>query len=369
MKLANNNNNFWQDKPVFITGHTGFKGAWLSLWLQSLGAKVTGYSLNPPSEVNLFEVAQVGEAMYSIYGDVRDAAHLKKSVLEAKPSVIFHLAAQSLVLQSYQDPVETYSTNVMGTVNVLEAIRQCDTVKSVVVVTSDKCYDNKEWDWAYRENDQMGGYDPYSSSKACTELVVDSYRKAFFSAANQHQQSIAVATVRAGNVIGGGDWAQDRLIPDVIEAFTKQVPVKLRNPSAVRPWQHVLEPLGAYMLLAEKLFNQGMAYAEPWNFGPNAAGTQTTEWLVQRLADYWKSDARALIQHQANEAHEAHCLMLDCTKAHSKLGWQPKWTIERALEHVVDWYQAYRHQEDMHAFSMKQIVQYQACAAGGHQSE
>lgn len=360
MMLAGNNKNFWQDKSVFITGHTGFKGAWLALWLQSLGAKVTGYSLGPPSEINMYEVADVGRSMHSIHGDVRDANYLKKCLSQARPAIVFHLAAQSLVLQSYQDPVETYSTNVMGTVNLLEAIRQCDTVKSVVVVTSDKCYDNKEVDWAYRENDPMGGFDPYSSSKGCAELVVDSYRKSFFNANQYEVHGVAIATARAGNVIGGGDWAPDRLIPDVIEALTQQIPITLRNPTAIRPWQHVLEPLGAYIQLAEMLFNDGVSYAESWNIGPNPSDAKTTEWLVKRLVGYWKSGELLPISHEENNAHEAHYLKLDCTKAHSKLGWYPKWTIDIALQQLVDWYQAYQAQEDMYTFSLNQIAQYQA---------
>lgn len=357
------NKSFWQDRSVFITGHTGFKGAWLALWLQSLGAKVTGYSLGPPSEINMYEVAHVGQSMHSIHGDVRDANYLKKCLSEAKPAIVFHLAAQSLVLQSYQDPVETYSTNVMGIVNVLEAIRQCDTVKSVVVVTSDKCYDNKEKDWAYRENDPMGGFDPYSSSKGCAELVVDSYRQSFFNTDAYHTHGVAIATVRAGNVIGGGDWAHDRLIPDVIEALTQQIPITLRNPTAIRPWQHVLEPLGAYIQLAEKLFSHGVLYAEPWNIGPNPSDSKTTEWLVKRLVAYWNNGEQVPIAHQENKAHEAHYLKLDCTKAHSKLGWHPNWTIDKALEQLVNWYQAYQAHEDMYTFSMDQIAQYQACDA------
>ena len=350
---------FWKGKRVFMTGHSGFNGAWLSLWLQSLGAQVTGYSLAAPSETNLFEVAGVEKGMQSIEGDIRDAASLEKALLAAKPDVVFHLAAQSLVLDSYQNPVETYATNVMGTVNLLEAVRQCASIKSVVMVTSDKCYDNKAWHWGYRENDAMGGFDPYSSSKGCAELVIEAYRHSFFNPEQYAEHGVAIATARAGNVIGGGDWAKGRLIPDVVEAFINHEPVNLRNPESMRPWQHVLESLGAYMLLAERLFDGGASYAEAWNFGPNEVDTRPTGWIVDLLASYWKDDANALIQHNEDAVHEAVYLRLDCSKAHSKLGWYPMWPIERAVENVADWYLAYQDKQDMHAFSLKQIQQYQ----------
>jgi CDP-glucose 4,6-dehydratase len=359
MNIEFTNKQFWKDKRVFITGHTGFKGAWLCLWLQSLGAKVTGFALNPPSETNLFEVAKVGSNMQSILGDVRDAALLQKALLEAKPDIVFHLAAQALVLHSYQDPVETYSTNIMGTVNLLEALRKSTTVKAAVIVTSDKCYDNKEWHWGYRENDPMGGFDPYSSSKGCAELITESYRNSFFNPQKYHEHGIAIASARAGNVIGGGDWADDRLIPDLIKAFTKGEPVKLRNPASVRPWQHVLEPLNAYMLLAERLYDEGNSYAEAWNFGPNEADTKSTGWLVERIASSWGGNVSYLIQHDENAVHEALYLRLDCSKARSKLGWYPVWSIEDAVVNVTDWYQAYLRKEDMQTFSLKQIQQYQ----------
>ena len=359
MRADLENKAFWQGKRVFITGHTGFKGAWLSLWLQSLGAQVTGFSLNPPSETNMYEVANIGEGVQSIYGDVRDADFLATALLEADPEIVLHLAAQSLVLQSYQTPAETYATNVMGTVNLLEAVRKSKSVKSVVIVTSDKCYDNKEWHWGYRENDPMGGFDPYSSSKGCAELVVDSYRNSFFNAEKYHEHGVAIATARAGNVIGGGDWADDRLIPDVVHAFTKQKPVQLRNPASIRPWQHVLEPLSAYMLLAQRLFVDGKSYAEAWNFGPNETDTKSTGWLVERLAVHWGQDVSYLVQNNQDAQHEATYLRLECSKAHSKLGWYPVWNIEDAVIHVVSWYQAYQRDEDMKAYTLNQIMQYQ----------
>lgn len=353
------NDQFWKNKRVFVTGHTGFKGAWLSLWLQSLGAQVTGYSLGALSDTNFFEVAEVEKGMQSIQGDVRDAGFLEKSLLAAKPDVVFHLAAQSLVLESFQKPVETYATNVMGTVNLLEAVRQCPSIKSVVVVTSDKCYDNKDWHWGYRENDAMGGFDPYSSSKGCAELVTETYRHSFFNSEQYEEHGVAIASARAGNVIGGGDWAKGRLIPDVINSFTKREPVILRNPESTRPWQHVLEPLGGYLLLAERMFDNGKAYAEAWNFGPNEVDTRPTGWLVNLLASYWKDDARELIQHNADAKHEAVYLRLECSKAHSKLGWYPIWPIEEAVKNVADWYMAYQTKQDIQAFSLQQIQQYQ----------
>ena len=349
----NMNVEFWKDKRVFITGHTGFKGAWLSLWLQSLGAKVIGFALNPPSKTNLYEVAKVGSGMQSIYGDLRDAALLQKTLLESKPDIVFHLAAQALVLHSYQYQVETFSTNVMGTVNLLEALRKSTTVKAAVIVTSDKCYDNKEWHWGYRENDPMGGFDPYSSSKGCAELVTESYRNSFFNPQKYHEHGVAIASARAGNVIGGGDWAEDRLIPDLVKAFSNGEPVKLRNPASVRPWQHVLEPLNAYMLLAERLYDEGNSYAEAWNFGPNEVDTKSTGWLVERLASNWGGNTSYLIQHDENAVHEALYLRLDCSKARSKLGWYPVWSIEDAVVNVTDWYQAYIRYEDMQMFSLK----------------
>lgn len=360
MNAALADKQFWDGKRVFITGHTGFKGAWLALWLQSLGAKVTGFSLNPPSKTNMFEVANVGKGMKSIFGDIRDAAFLQQSLLEAKPDVVFHLAAQALVLYSYQQPVETFSTNVMGTVNLLEAVRRSTTVKSVVIVTSDKCYDNKEWHWGYRENDAMGGFDPYSSSKGCAELVTDSYRSSFFNPEDYEKHGVAIASARAGNVIGGGDWAEGRLIPDVVNAFTQHKPVKLRNPASIRPWQHILEPLGAYLLLAERLFDNGKSYAEAWNFGPNEMDTKSAGWLVDRFAVHWKQDVSSLVQHDEEAEHEAVYLRLDCSKAHSKLGWYPVWAIEDAVLNVTSWYEAYQKKEDMQAFSLSQIQQYQA---------
>lgn len=350
---------FWKNKKVFITGHTGFKGSWLSLWLQSMGARVTGYSLEPPSDPNMFEIARVADGMQSIRGDVRDGISLKQSMLKSEPDVVLHLAAQSLVRRSYQEPVETYATNVMGTVNVLESVRHCSSVKAIVIVTSDKCYDNREWHWGYRENDAMGGFDPYSNSKGCAELVTSAYRSSFFNPKEYRKHGVAIASARAGNVIGGGDWAEDRLIPDMVRAFAKGERVVIRNPQSIRPWQHVLEPLAGYLLLAERLCSQGNKFAEAWNFGPDEADTKSVGWLVEHMAACWKQGASYLVQHDRNAVHEATYLRLDCSKARNKLGWQPAWNIEQAMMHLTEWYQAYLRNEDMRDFSLHQIQQYQ----------
>lgn len=344
---------FWQDKRVFITGHTGFKGAWLSLWLQSLGAKVTGYALPAPTQPNLFDIAEIEQGMSSIVGDVRDGDALIAAMTEQRPDIVIHMAAQSLVRRSYADPVETYATNVLGTVNLLEAVRQVDSVRAVVNVTSDKCYENQEWAWGYRENDRLGGYDPYSNSKACAELVTYAYRRSFFST----QGRTALASVRAGNVIGGGDWAEDRLIPDLINGFSTNKPVLIRNPNAIRPWQHVLEPLSGYLTVAERLYLHGVEYAEDWNFGPHDSDAKPVYWIADKLAALW-GDAAAWQLDGEQHPHEAHYLKLDCSKAHARLGWQPRWTLEQAITAVVAWYKAYRQGTDIRTMCLGQIDAY-----------
>jgi CDP-glucose 4,6-dehydratase len=278
---------FWRGKRVFLTGHTGFKGSWLALWLKSLGAEVTGFALPPPTQPNLFEEAEVEDGLNSIIGDIRDFGTLQKSVHLASPEIVFHMAAQPLVRISYKYPIETYATNVMGTVHLLEAVRHTDSVKAIVNITTDKCYDNREWVWGYRENEPMGGFDPYSNSKGCAELASSAYRSSFFSKENYSQHGVALATVRAGNVIGGGDWALDRLIPDILAAFEQGEDVLIRNPHAIRPWQHVLEPLRGYLMLVERLIEDGPEYAEGWNFGPNDEDVQTVEQIVRRMAELW----------------------------------------------------------------------------------
>ena len=348
--------NFWQGKRVFLTGHTGFKGSWLSLWLQKLGAEVTGFALPPPTEPSLFDATDVGRGMTSVIGDIRDGEALRNAMRHASPEIVFHLAAQPLVRRSYADPVETYSTNVMGTVNFFEAVRMTPSVRAVVNVTSDKCYENREWLWGYRENEAMGGYDPYSSSKGCAELITSAYRNSFFNPSGHDQHRVALASVRAGNVIGGGDWAQDRLIPDILRAIGKNEPVVIRNPGAVRPWQHVMEPLSGYMLLAEKLHRHGTEYAEGWNFGPGDEDARTVQWIVEKVTGLWPG-ARWQ-RDEAPHPHEAHHLRLDCSKARMRLDWHPAIPLATALEMIVSWQAACIAGKDMREFTLNQIEQY-----------
>ena len=343
---------FWRGKRVFLTGHTGFKGSWLSLWLESLGSEVTGFSLAPPTTPNLFEVANVARGMTSYISDIRDLSSLQKAMQEAKPEIVIHMAAQPLVRKSYSDPVETYATNVMGTVNLLESVRQTPSVKAVVVVTTDKCYENKEWPWGYRETEPMGGYDPYSSSKGCAELITAAYRRSFF-----QQHDIGVASARAGNVIGGGDWAADRLVPDILRAFEANQPVTIRNPIATRPWQHVLEPLSGYLMLAEHLYTQGQAYGEGWNFGPNDDDAKPGQWIVEHMVNSWGNGA-SWQQDGGVHPHEANYLKLDISKAKARLGWQPRWPLAATLELITTWHQAFLAKADMKKLCLAQIQQY-----------
>lgn len=349
---------FWSGKRVFLTGHTGFKGGWLSLWLQSLGAELTGYALPPPTQPSLFEVGRVSEEMRSVIADIRDLPTLQQAMQSAQPEIVFHLAAQPLVRYSYINPVETYATNVMGTVYVLEAVRHTPSVKAVVNVTSDKCYENREWVWGYRENEPMGGYEPYSNSKGCAELVTSAYRSAFFNPAAYAQHGVAVASARAGNVIGGGDWALDRLIPDILRAFEVSQPVMIRHPRAVRPWQHVLEPLSGYLILAERLYRDGAAFAEAWNFGPSEEDAQPVQWIVERLADAWGSGA-SWQRDVHPQPHEAGYLKLDCSKAKSRLGWVARWSLAEAIDRIVAWHKALRAGADMRAWSLAEMADYQ----------
>ena len=353
------NPDFWRGKRVFLTGHTGFKGSWLSLWLQKMGADVVGYALPAPTSPSLFEIAGVGGGMRSIIADIRDFPTLSATIAEYRPEIVFHMAAQSLVRLSYEQPVETYATNVMGTVHVLEAIRQAGCVRAIVSITSDKCYENREWVWGYREDDPMGGADPYSSSKGCAELVTAAYRASFFSSAGHVKHGVALASARAGNVIGGGDWARDRLIPDIMTAFLEQRPVLIRNPNAIRPWQHVLEPLRGYLMLAERLCNEGLAFAEGWNFGPNDEDAKPVEWIVTRLADIWGNGTTWSID-GSRHPYEASYLKLDISKARSKLDWRPRWPLESSLQYIVDWYLAFRRGDNMRELTLNQITEYEA---------
>lgn len=349
--------NFWRGKRVLLTGHTGFKGSWLSLWLAEMGAHVVGFSLEPPTKPSLYEVANVAQVLTSVLGDIRDLAKLRDTFERYQPEIVIHMAAQSLVRYSYHHPVETYTTNVIGTVHLLEAVRHVSSVRAVLNVTSDKCYENREWLWGYRENERMGGFDPYSNSKGCAELVTSAYRDSFFPPGSFDKHQVAIASVRAGNVIGGGDWAGDRLIPDVIRAFSDGQPVVIRNPHAIRPWQHVLEPLSGYLLLAQRLYEQGAEFSGGWNFGPAEEDAKPVEWIVDRLTRSWGEGA-TWRNEQSLSLHEAHYLKLDCSKARVQLGWRPRWTLNVALESIVDWYKAYLHNEDMRNFSMKQLGSY-----------
>jgi CDP-glucose 4,6-dehydratase len=347
-------NHFWSGKRVFLTGHTGFKGGWLVLWLQKLGAEVYGYALKPPTVINLFTLARVEEGMAcSVIDDIRNFEKLKAAMRLANPEVVFHLAAQSLVRNSYTEPIDTYSTNLMGTVHMLEAVRSCPSVKVVVNVTSDKCYENREWVWGYREHEPMGGDDPYSSSKACSEIVTSAYRLSFLD-----QSKVTVATARAGNVIGGGDWAVDRLVPDIIRSLLAGEAVRIRNPHAIRPWQHVLEPLSGYLTLAQKMYESGAEYGEGWNFGPSDVDAKPVEWIVKRMCELSGSDT--FYEIDTNEhPHEAHYLKLDCSKACTRLGWHPRWDLERALQIVIEWLAVYSSGGDVRSCCLEQINAYE----------
>lgn len=353
------NYQFWNGRRVFITGHTGFKGSWLSLWLQEMGARVTGYALQPPTSPSLFEVASVADGMTSIIGDVRNPDALLEALLQAQPEVVIHMAAQPLVRYSYDNPVETYSTNVMGVIYLLEAVRRVSSVRAVVNVTTDKCYENKEWVWPYRENEPMGGYDPYSNSKGCSELVTAAYRSSYFNVDKYQEHGVALATARAGNVIGGGDWAADRLIPDIMQAIAHGTAVNIRSPHAVRPWQHVLEPLSGYLTLAEKLVEKGSDFAQAWNFGPRQEDAQPVQWIVEYLTRLWGDGASWKLD-QDPQPHEATYLKLDIAKAASLMNWTPRWDLARTLESIVAWQKSYQSGDDMRRLTLEQIAAYQS---------
>ena len=345
---------FWKDKKVFITGHTGFKGSWLSLWLQDCGAILTGYALAPNTKPNLFDTALVADGMESVIGDIRDLGKLTKAMGDFSPDVVIHMAAQPLVRLSYKNPVDTYSTNVMGTVNLLEAVRKTASVKAVVNVTTDKCYENKEWIWGYREDEPMGGHDPYSNSKGCSELVTAAYRSSFF----KYLGSAKIASGRAGNVIGGGDWAEDRLIPDIFKSFENKESVVVRNPFATRPWQHVLEPLSGYLVLAEGLYLDGDKYAEGWNFGPKDDDVMPVRAVIEYLVEQW-GDGASWIHDDSDQPHEAKLLKLDISKAKKSLEWAPKWSLFTALDSIVKWHKEWLKGGDVKAITLKQIHEFE----------
>jgi len=351
--------NIWAGKRVFLTGHTGFKGGWLALWLASKGAVVRGYALDPCTEPNLFTEANIGSVIEDIRGDIRDASKLDAALTTFAPEVVFHLAAQPLVRYSYEDPIGTFETNVIGTARVLDAVRRTPSVRAVVSVTTDKCYENKEWLWGYRETDPLGGYDPYSSSKACAEIVSAAFRQSYFPVTDMAKHHTAIATARAGNVIGGGDWSTDRLIPDLVRGFLAGEPVRIRRPHAIRPWQHVLEPIYGYIQLAEKLLSADAArYATAFNFGPSEDDAQTVGWIVDRMTNQWGGNASWVLDEDPS-VHEAGYLKLDASRARHELAWHPRLQLETALHWLVDWYQAWQTGTDMHRFTLDQIAAYE----------
>lgn len=349
---------FWRGKRVFLTGHTGFKGSWLTLWLSSMGAVVRGYALAPPTNPSLFELSGAGEVCESVIADLRDAARLDRELVAFQPDIVIHMAAQPLVRLSYREPVETFSTNVLGAVHLFEAARKSSTVRVIVNVTSDKCYENREWVWGYRENDPMGGSDPYSASKGCAELVTTSYARSFFSTPG----GTVLGSGRAGNVIGGGDWAEDRLIPDIIRAFGEGREVEIRRPDSVRPWQHVLEPLSGYLLLAERLWQGGHAFAGGWNFGPSPDAVQPVRTIADRIVTIWQEPRRWIDRSNPADVHEARLLQLDSTKARVDLGWSPRWRFDEALTATVDWYQKQRAGASARELCLQQIAEFQRAA-------
>ncbi len=353
---------FWMGKRVFITGHTGFKGAWLCTWLKELGADVTGYSL-PAEDLSIFRDCRLDQCVRSIEGDIRNFEQVRRAMEAAAPEVVFHLAACSLVRRSYTNPLETYSTNVIGTAHVLEAVRQIGTARAVISVASDKCYRNREWVWGYRECDPLGGRDPYSSSKAAAELVTEAYRESYFPADRYESHGIAIASVRAGNVIGGGDWAEDRLIPDIVRSITSLNAVQIRNPHSIRPWQHVLEPLSGYLRLAEQLFRKGSAFASAWNFGPRLEDARPVSWIVERILSRWENNSGWAVD-GGSHPHEAQYLKLDCAKAIGELGWCPRWSLDIALDLVVEWYKARESGLEMREVTVRQIERYSETGNG-----
>lgn len=343
---------FWQGKKVFLTGHTGFKGSWLAVMLNEMGAIVTGYSLAPNSSPSMFDIVSKASCRKSIIGDILNESYLFDALLDAEPDIVFHLAAQPLVLTSYENPKETFETNIMGTVNVLEAVRKSNTCKALINITTDKCYENQEFIWGYREIDRLGGRDPYSNSKACAELLTDSYIKSFFS-----ESEVGIATARAGNVIGGGDWSSYRLIPDLIKGIQNDTKVPIRFPKAIRPWQHVLEPLFGYLLLAEKIYKDPKSFTGAWNFGPSETDTKSVQWIVENFENFMNVKDLCEISGQKNK-HEANVLRLDSSKAMYKLGWRPKLNVSQALQWTAHWYENYYSGQNISSLTKLQIKNY-----------
>lgn len=361
VKTIAQNTNFWEGRRVFVTGHTGFKGSWLSLMLAARSAKVAGYALPPHTTPSLYERADVARCLgESTFADIRDRASLLKAMERARPEIVFHLAALPLVLDSYDNPLETYEVNVMGTANTLDACRFVDSVKAVVVVTTDKVYENRGWEWGYRENDRLGGSDPYSNSKACCELVVQAYRRSFFSAGTHQSRNLGVATVRAGNVIGGGDWSPNRLVPDVLKAAESRQPLKLRYPHATRPWQHVLEPLSGYLCLGEKLLENPHEYAEAWNFSPRSEDVRDVLSVVDLLRAKLNHSIAVEIASGSSQQHEATLLNLDSSKAMARLNWMPRWNLDDALTEVVNFWEESQRSEELREVCLRQIARHSA---------
>ncbi|MFA5161961.1 MAG: CDP-glucose 4,6-dehydratase [Elusimicrobiales bacterium] len=347
---------FWKGKKVLVTGNTGFKGSWLTVWLHRMGAHVAGYSLPAPTEPSMYETCRLARLADTETADVRDGEKLAAAFARVKPEIVFHMAAQPLVLESYRIPAETYASNVMGTVNVLEAARKTKTARAVVVITTDKCYENKEWLWGYRENEPLGGFDPYSSSKACAEIATAAWRNSFFPAEHYGIHKTGIASARAGNVIGGGDWAANRLVPDCARALLAGENVKVRNPQSLRPWQHVLEPLAGYLVLAKRLWENGPEYAQAWNFGPESGDVRPAGWLVKEICARWGGADFEITP--SKSGHEAAILMLDSTKSRLKLDWRPKWTLEKTLDKIVEWYKASGEGKDMLEITNRQLEEY-----------
>lgn len=355
------NHSFWKGRSVFLTGHTGFKGSWLSLWLTALGADVTGFALEPPTQPSLFEQANIAGTVRSIFADIRDFPRLKSAIAECKPDVVIHMAAQSVVRRGYEDPIETYSSNVMGTVHVMEALRQLRHPCAFVNVTSDKCYDNQEWVWGYRENEPMGGRDPYSNSKGCAELVTTAYRESFFPPVSFADHGVALGSARAGNAIGGGDWTANQLIPDLVRAFLAGESCLIRNPLSTRPWQFVLEPLRGYLMLAERLAENPSRFASGWNFGPVEGDAKPVSWIADEMARLWGRPASWRLD-GAGHPHEAHSLKLDTSKSRSSLDWQPALSLSQALEWIVEWYRVFQSGSDVRSITLTQIERYEECS-------